>query len=99
MVDSLHAAAPKKAAKTKKVDPKKAAKTKKPGTKKKADPYADAILVDGEPPLPADGSFTIAVLPDTQNYSESYPGLFIKGYGERVGRVSGTGLRGIRGAG
>ncbi len=37
------------------------------------DPYADARLVDGEPPQPAKGSFTVAVLPDTQNYSERYP--------------------------
>jgi hypothetical protein len=38
-----------------------------------ADPYADAVLVDGEPPMPEKGGFTIAVLPDTQNYSERYP--------------------------
>jgi predicted phosphodiesterase len=38
-----------------------------------ADPYADAKLIDGEPPKPAKGSFTIAVLPDTQNYSERHP--------------------------
>ena len=38
-----------------------------------ADPYADAVLVDGEPPLPEQGGFTVAVLPDTQNYSERYP--------------------------
>jgi hypothetical protein len=37
------------------------------------DPYADAILVQGEPPRPEKGSFTIAVLPDTQNYSEKFP--------------------------
>lgn len=39
-------------------------------------PYADAVLVDGEPPLPKPGSFTIAVLPDTQNYSEKFPQNF-----------------------
>ncbi len=38
-----------------------------------ADPYADGKLVDGEPPKPEKGSFTVAVLPDTQNYSERYP--------------------------
>lgn len=40
------------------------------------DPYADGKLVDGEPPLPAADSFTFAVLPDTQNYSEKYPETF-----------------------
>ncbi|WP_437230102.1 metallophosphoesterase [Planctomicrobium sp. SH661] len=40
-------------------------------------PYADAILVDGEPPLPEEGSFTIAVLPDTQNYSEHFPKSYL----------------------
>lgn len=38
-----------------------------------ADPYADGKLVPGEPPALAKGSFTIAVLPDTQNYSEKFP--------------------------
>lgn len=38
-----------------------------------ADRYADGKLIDGEPPKPAKGSFTVAVLPDTQNYSERYP--------------------------
>ncbi len=42
-----------------------------------AEPYADARLVDGEPPLPRKGSFTVAVLPDTQNYSERYPETFL----------------------
>jgi hypothetical protein len=37
------------------------------------DPYADARLVAGEPPRPKRDSFTIAVLPDTQNYSEKFP--------------------------
>lgn len=41
-----------------------------------ADPYADAVLVKGEPPLPTAGAFTVAVLPDTQNYSEKYPATF-----------------------
>ena len=40
------------------------------------DPYHDAVLVDGEPPLPRDGSFTFAVLPDTQFYSQRHPDLF-----------------------
>ncbi len=39
--------------------------------------YADGILVDGEPDLPPKGSFTIAVLPDTQNYSEKYPEQYL----------------------
>lgn len=42
-----------------------------------ADPYADAKLVAGEPPKPAQGAFTIAVLPDTQNYSEKFPEQFL----------------------
>lgn len=42
-----------------------------------AEPYADAVLVDGEPPAPADGSFTVVVLPDTQNYSERFPDLYL----------------------
>lgn len=44
---------------------------------KKPDPYADANLVDGPPPLPAAGSFTVAVLPDTQNYSEKFPETYL----------------------
>jgi predicted phosphodiesterase len=43
----------------------------------KPDPYGDAVLIDGEPPKPAAGSFTIAVLPDTQHYSERSPATFI----------------------
>jgi len=39
----------------------------------KPDRYADAVLIDGEPPLPISGSFTVAVLPDTQLYSWKYP--------------------------
>lgn len=43
------------------------------GQDPKPDPYEDAKLLEGEPPLPAAGSFTMAVLPDTQHYSEKYP--------------------------
>jgi len=43
---------------------------------RKPDPYRDAVLVDGEPPLPGEGGFTFAVLPDTQNYSQRFPELF-----------------------
>jgi 3',5'-cyclic AMP phosphodiesterase CpdA len=45
-------------------------------TAAKIDPYADAVFIPGPPPKCADGSFTIAVLPDTQNYSEKYPEIF-----------------------
>ncbi len=38
-----------------------------------ADPYADGKLVAGEPPKLTPGSFTLAVLPDTQHYSERFP--------------------------
>lgn len=41
------------------------------------DPYADGKLVDGEPGKIAAGSFTVAVLPDTQHYSEKYPETFL----------------------
>ncbi|MFM7042998.1 MAG: metallophosphoesterase, partial [Planctomycetaceae bacterium] len=41
-----------------------------------SDPYADGVLVAGEPPLPAEGAFTFAVLPDTQNYAEHFPATF-----------------------
>ena len=47
-----------------------------PKKEERRDPYADAVFQDGEPPLPADGSFTFAVLPDTQHYSEKYPRTF-----------------------
>lgn len=47
-----------------------------PTAVKKPDPYGDAVLVDGEPPLPREGAFTFAVLPDTQNYSQYNPRLF-----------------------
>jgi len=43
---------------------------------KSAEPYADAKLEDGEPPKPEKGSFTVVVLPDTQNYSERYPDTY-----------------------
>lgn len=44
--------------------------------KAKPDPYKDAKFVAGPPPLPAKGSFCVAVLPDTQRYSLSYPKTF-----------------------
>jgi hypothetical protein len=40
-------------------------------------PYADGKLIDGEPPLPGKRSFTIAVLPDSQFYSESFPETYL----------------------
>ena len=40
------------------------------------DPYADGTLVGGPPPPLTPGAFTIAVLPDTQYYSESFPGIY-----------------------
>jgi 3',5'-cyclic AMP phosphodiesterase CpdA len=43
----------------------------------KPDPYADAVLIKGEPPLPEEGAFTIVALPDTQNYSAKYPETFL----------------------
>lgn len=42
-----------------------------------AGPYDGAKLVDGPPPRPEAGSFTVAVLPDTQNYSEKYPEQYL----------------------
>jgi hypothetical protein len=42
-----------------------------------ADPYADAKLVAGQPPKLDPGAFTIAVLPDTQNYSERFPETYL----------------------
>jgi len=47
-----------------------------PPSGKKPDPYRDAVLVDGEPPLPGEGAFTFVALPDTQNYSQNFPELF-----------------------
>lgn len=41
------------------------------------DPYRDARFVDGPPPRSAKDSFTIAVLPDTQHYSEKFPDQFL----------------------
>ena len=49
----------------------------KPARKEKPDPYADAVLVKGPPPPPADGAFTLAVLPDTQYYASRYPDTFM----------------------
>lgn len=43
----------------------------------KDDPYAEAKFVAGPPPMPEKGGFTIAVLPDTQNYSEKFPETFV----------------------
>lgn len=48
-----------------------------PATQAYAAPYDDARLVDGEPPAIAKDSFTIAVLPDTQNYSDKFPELYL----------------------
>ncbi len=46
-----------------------AAPSAKPKDKaKSADVYADAKFVDGPPPAPVAGAFTIVALPDTQNY-------------------------------
>ncbi len=47
-------------------------------TQPKPDPYADAVFVDGPPPLPANGSFTIAVMPDTQYYTRKNTATFMK---------------------
>ncbi len=60
-------------------DAKPAAATETPEKKEepKKDPYADGVLVDGEPPLPQDGAFCFAVLPDTQHYSEKFHGQFL----------------------
>lgn len=49
----------------------------KPAAKPAPDPYADAKLVKGPPPLPEKDAFTIAVLPDTQNYSERFPETYL----------------------
>lgn len=42
-----------------------------------ADPYADGVLVEGEPPQLEPGAFTIVVLPDTQHYSEKFPETYL----------------------
>jgi len=44
-----------------------------PATKPKDDPYIDAVFKNGAPPMPADESFTVIVLPDTQNYAQNHP--------------------------
>lgn len=41
-----------------------------------AGPYDDAKLIPGEPPAIEPGSFCIAILPDTQNYSQHFPETF-----------------------
>jgi hypothetical protein len=41
------------------------------------DPYADAILKPGPPPMPEAGSFTVIALPDTQGYSMSVPATYL----------------------
>lgn len=43
----------------------------------KKGPYDDGKLVAGEPPGIEKGSFTVAVLPDTQNYSEKFPEQYL----------------------
>lgn len=40
-------------------------------------PYDDAVLKPGPPPMPKPGSFTVAVLPDTQLYSQSHPATYM----------------------
>ena len=47
------------------------------GSTANAHEYKDAKLEKGEPPQPEPGSFTIAVLPDTQHYSEEFPSTFL----------------------
>ncbi|UUO08030.1 metallophosphoesterase [Blastopirellula sp. J2-11] len=42
-----------------------------------ADPYAGAVLVDEDPAPIQPGSFTVAVLPDTQSYGEGHPEGFM----------------------
>jgi 3',5'-cyclic AMP phosphodiesterase CpdA len=56
--------------------PKPAAGAPPAAKKPPVDPYADAKFVDGPPPLPVNGAFTIVALPDTQNYR----GPFSDGY-------------------
>jgi 3',5'-cyclic AMP phosphodiesterase CpdA len=46
------------------------------GSSVAAAPYDDAVFMDGPPAKLKPGAFTIAVLPDTQNYSEKYPKTF-----------------------
>jgi 3',5'-cyclic AMP phosphodiesterase CpdA len=44
--------------------------------KPRKDPYADAKLVDGPPPMPQKGAFTIVALPDTQHYEKKFESGF-----------------------
>ncbi|HEY3391924.1 MAG TPA: metallophosphoesterase [Lacipirellulaceae bacterium] len=41
------------------------------------DPYADAILKPGPPPMPEAGSFTMIALPDTKGYSQHVPATYL----------------------
>lgn len=59
-----------------------AVEAKKPKPKEKPaaprpDPYADAVLVDGEPAAIAAGSFTIVALPDSQHYARKDPAGYL----------------------
>ena len=58
-------------------DAQKKAEPKKNETAPPKEPYADGVLVAGEPPKIEKGSFTVAVLPDTQNYSEKFPDTYV----------------------
>jgi predicted phosphodiesterase len=58
-------------------EPSASSTTNRPDTNKiPYNPYADGRLVDGPPPPLTRGAFTIAVLPDTQYYSESFPATY-----------------------
>ena len=50
---------------------------KTPKKQEKKDPYSDGVLVDGPPAKAKPRSFTIAVLPDTQHYSEKFPDQYL----------------------
>lgn len=41
-----------------------------------AGPYADALFIEGPPPLPVKGAFTLVALPDTQNYRGAHAAGF-----------------------
>lgn len=56
--------------------PKPEAKPEEKPKEKPKDPYVDAVLADGEAPLPAEDSFCFAVLPDTQHYADKFPDTF-----------------------
>jgi predicted phosphodiesterase len=57
-------------------EPSASSTANRPDTNKIPDnPYADGKLLDGPPPLTT-GAFTIAVLPDTQYYSERFPATY-----------------------